>query len=315
MFEMTFLDLNEQPISHLTQWDANQEIIISGEFTDNHIVHFCNKNSEYALCVQSTLLSDGKIQVAIPNILLCEPYPILIYVYSTTENVGKRTIISGKIPVRPRVEPENGYFEENHNVVYLAELQKQVIELNETITEAENERSENENSRIEAEKERTNTFNDAIKDCNDATSAANTAASDAYKAIEANDEAVENAIGKLDSAIQQAQNDIDLAIESANDSVDGALQDVSTAITNAETATDKANTAATTANEKIVIMQNLIESMDEFSVTFTEAETRENIVSGETLSVLFGKIQKWFTDIEASHEGDVTESDIAKIVS
>lgn len=35
------------------------------------------------------------------------------------------------------------------------------------------------------------------------------------------------------------------------------------------------------------------------TVTFTEATTRENISTGEKLSVLFGKIKKWFTDLKA----------------
>lgn len=32
--------------------------------------------------------------------------------------------------------------------------------------------------------------------------------------------------------------------------------------------------------------------------TFLEAETRENIVSGEKLSIIFGKIKKWFSDLK-----------------
>lgn len=34
------------------------------------------------------------------------------------------------------------------------------------------------------------------------------------------------------------------------------------------------------------------------TVTFTEAANRENITSGSTLSVLFGKIKKWFSDLK-----------------
>ena len=34
------------------------------------------------------------------------------------------------------------------------------------------------------------------------------------------------------------------------------------------------------------------------TVTFTEAVNRENITSGSTLSVLFGKIKKWFSDLK-----------------
>ena len=33
--------------------------------------------------------------------------------------------------------------------------------------------------------------------------------------------------------------------------------------------------------------------------TFTEASTRSNIVSGENLSTMFGKIKKWFTDLKS----------------
>lgn len=326
MFEMTFLDLNEQTISHLTQWDANQEIIITGEFTDAPIVHFCNKNSEYALCVLSTKLSDERIQVAIPNILLCEPYPILVYVYSITEEMGKRVIMQGKIPVRPRVEPENGYFEENHHVVYLAELERQVIELNDKITEAEKTRDSNEQTRIKNETQRQSDTAKAIADCNTAKGNAEKATSDAYDAIAENDKATEEAIKKLNdaidtaesdinNAIEQAESDIDTAISNVNNSTNTAINNVNQAITNAEKATSNANTAANAANEKVVLIQNLIESMGNTSVEFTEATTRENIVSGETLSVLFGKVKKWFTDIEDAHEEDVTQSDIDAIVT
>ena len=34
------------------------------------------------------------------------------------------------------------------------------------------------------------------------------------------------------------------------------------------------------------------------AVTFAEAQTRANIISNETLSTLFGKIKKWFTDLK-----------------
>jgi len=37
---------------------------------------------------------------------------------------------------------------------------------------------------------------------------------------------------------------------------------------------------------------------DDQTPTFEEAEERGNIVSGDKLSVLFGKIRKWFTDIK-----------------
>ena len=34
------------------------------------------------------------------------------------------------------------------------------------------------------------------------------------------------------------------------------------------------------------------------SVTFTQASSRNNITSGETVSTLFGKVAKWFSDLK-----------------
>lgn len=48
----------------------------------------------------------------------------------------------------------------------------------------------------------------------------------------------------------------------------------------------------------IVARANAIVAGD--AVEFTEAETRENINSGENLITMFGKIKKWFTDLGAS---------------
>ena len=47
------------------------------------------------------------------------------------------------------------------------------------------------------------------------------------------------------------------------------------------------------------------------NVTFTEANTRTNIGSGESMSILFGKIQKWFTDLKyLAFKESVSESDL-----
>lgn len=45
--------------------------------------------------------------------------------------------------------------------------------------------------------------------------------------------------------------------------------------------------------------------------TFEEAETRENINSGETLSILFGKIKKWFSSLGSlAFKNSISSSDI-----
>ena len=47
------------------------------------------------------------------------------------------------------------------------------------------------------------------------------------------------------------------------------------------------------------------------NVTFTEANTRTNIGSGESMSILFGKIQKWFADLKSlAFKEFVSESDL-----
>lgn len=52
------------------------------------------------------------------------------------------------------------------------------------------------------------------------------------------------------------------------------------------------------------------------TVTFTEASTRENIGTGEKLSVMFGKIKKWFTDLKAlAFKDAVSDSDIRGTIS
>ena len=43
----------------------------------------------------------------IPNSLLQQPYPIIIYVYSYSDTNSARTIYTIKIPVTPRVKPSD----------------------------------------------------------------------------------------------------------------------------------------------------------------------------------------------------------------
>lgn len=56
-------------------------------------------------------------------------------------------------------------------------------------------------------------------------------------------------------------------------------------------------TANQSGNSEVVIPESPIDINTE-TPTFTEAATRTNIASGETISTLFGKIKKFFTDIK-----------------
>lgn len=280
MLELICLDLKGNPITHFTQWDSERKIIIIGEFTSAPMVHFCNKNSEYALCVNSELIDSNQISATVPNSLLREPYPLLIYVYAAGDD-GKQTILSGKIPVKERAEPEGFLYKENTHVIYLAELEQQVLELNALITSAEEKRVENEEQRIAAENVRQN--NEATRKKNETS--------------------------RVDAETQR-ESDFDSLQQNMLDAID----DCQTATSNANTATNAANTAATAANNAATQINVFLQNTDNMTVTFTEATTRENIISGESLKILFGKIKKWFTDIEAFCTPDVTQSDIDNIV-
>lgn len=305
MLEMICLDLNGNPITHFTQWDADREIIILGDFSSAPMVHFCNKNSKYAQCVNSNLIDTNQIKVSVPNNLLREPYPILMYVY-TTENGSKQTILSGKIPVKERAEPEGAVFEENVHVVYLAELEQQVLALNDLITSAEAEREENEEQRINAEN---------LRQSNETTRQSNE-----DSRVSAESDRVNDFVG-LKQDMNDAIDDCNAATESAVANCNTAASNANTATQSANNAAQSANTAAATANDAadkansaVTQINVFLENTDDMTVTFTEATTRTNIISGESLKILFGKIKKWFTDIEAFCTPDVTQEDIDNIV-
>jgi hypothetical protein len=61
---------------------------------------------------------------------------------------------------------------------------------------------------------------------------------------------------------------------------------------------------ATDTQIKVVINENVNTAVvngdiSNYNVDFIEADTRENVVAEESLSILFGKVQKWFSDLEA----------------
>ena len=63
-----------------------------------------------------------------------------------------------------------------------------------------------------------------------------------------------------------------------------------------DTLTSTSSTDALSANQGRVL-KGLVDGKAANDPTFTQAASRTNIVSGETLSVLFGKIKKWFADL------------------
>lgn len=134
MFGVECFDTHDEPISHYTQWDINQTLKIvlygmdDGYMKNAPYVHFANSQSYEALVVPSTLQGDNTIIVDIPNILLQEPWPLLVYVYlnDSTDASSQKTIVKLDIPVQKRVRPSDYEYVENIDRI-TAEVIKQEI--------------------------------------------------------------------------------------------------------------------------------------------------------------------------------------------
>lgn len=135
MYEVPCLDINGDTINKFYQWDIDQKIVINLEGCDvNYLknapeVHFCNSSRNEALVVRSTVSNHDTITVDVPNILLQEAYPLLVYVYLTDANdsSSQKTILYSEIPVRKRAKPSDYLYVENITRV-TAEMIKKEIE-------------------------------------------------------------------------------------------------------------------------------------------------------------------------------------------
>lgn len=174
MFEVTCLDAYGNGINSFTQWDVDQKIVITLEGCDKNYldiapeVHFCNIKSKEALIVRSTVSNGNTITAFVPNILLQEHYPLLVYVYLTDsiDVSSQRTILKTEIPIRKRTKPSDYLYVENIERI-TAEMIKEEIERDteETRTEAINAIQDTKNDAIalitQYENQITNTKNDA----------------------------------------------------------------------------------------------------------------------------------------------------------
>lgn len=96
---------------------------------------------------------------------------------------------------------------------------------------------------------------------------------------------------------------------SAASAANTAAGNANTAVSKANTAANSANTAATAANEAAQAAQNVIQGdLSSNTVTFTAASTRTNILSGESLAVMFGKIKKWLSSLKNAAFADVANN-------
>ncbi len=135
MYEINCLDLDGNTIQNFTQWDVDQKIVVSLKGCDQNYldiapqVHYCNNKSKEALVVRSVVSNRDTITADVPNILLQQPYPLLVYIYLTdSEDVSsQKTILYSEIPIRKRLKPSNYLYVENIERI-TAEMIKEEIE-------------------------------------------------------------------------------------------------------------------------------------------------------------------------------------------
>lgn len=140
MYEVPCLNLNGDTINRFYQWDIDQKIVIDLNGCDERYlqnppeVHFSNLSRKEALVVRSTVKAGDIIIADVPNILLQEPYPLLVYVYLTDadDSSSQKTILYSEIPVRKRAKPSDYLYVENITRITAEMIKKEIESSTET---------------------------------------------------------------------------------------------------------------------------------------------------------------------------------------
>lgn len=134
MFEVDCLDTYDNHIEYFTQWDINQKlkIVLTG-CDEDYLgiapeIHFANAKSTEALVVRSTVQGNDTIIVDVPNSLLQDYYPLLVYVYlsDNKDAYAQKTIIKLEIPIRKRVRPSDYNYIENIDHITAEQIKREV---------------------------------------------------------------------------------------------------------------------------------------------------------------------------------------------
>ena len=117
------------------QWDLNHELMIQGVNISANAptVHFCNKRSDKAIVVQSEII-EGCIRVQVPNELLMEPYNIIAFIHTYSNNHAK-TIEVVNIPLIKRPKPDDYQFIGNVEVMNFERLTSDMTDLINTMSD------------------------------------------------------------------------------------------------------------------------------------------------------------------------------------
>lgn len=104
---LTCYDGNGKTLSSLRQWDTNQRLVVKGvELSPVPEFHFCNNKRKNAFVVQPTVSNDSA-SALIPNVLLQQCYPVIVYLYYPGRDESYKTSYVIRIPVFPRPRPDD----------------------------------------------------------------------------------------------------------------------------------------------------------------------------------------------------------------
>lgn len=115
MINADFLESSEVTTERVYQWDIGRKLKLSHAGAIAPVVHFCNKKSEKALAVETTISGDDYI-ASIPNSLLHEEYDIIAYIF-IGNNEEAKTIKVVHIPLIKRLKPSDYNEADDENVV------------------------------------------------------------------------------------------------------------------------------------------------------------------------------------------------------
>lgn len=162
------------------------------------------------------------------------------------------------------------------------------------------EKSERDNNAMEGDS-RLDVLDQAISDAIEATGNTNTATRNANTAAAAANAAAQNANTEASLATAAAS-----AANTATTAANIAAGKANTAATAANNASDKADAAGDRANAAADKAEAAAGGDISYkTVDFTEAVERSELDTGGTIGVLFGQIQKWFSDLRSAAFSDV----------
>lgn len=144
MNEILCFDENGDSIDKLSQWDTNLELFINWEYSVTPIFHFYNTNSRKILVVKGLINSEkNTAQASIPNILLQESYPIIVFVYleqeTATGYLKGESIYNFQIPVYEKPKPQDYKYVENTEYISWIKLEQNLTSRIEKIVARGNE--------------------------------------------------------------------------------------------------------------------------------------------------------------------------------